>query len=124
MDPRQSGQATVELALCLPFVALLVAIVLEIGLLGTDQIKLWNAAREGARVATVEADEDAIREAALATGPEPLTISVNPPAGNRTQGGTVTVELLHRPRGHVPLIRRLVSSLALRAHATMRIEQP
>ncbi|HWL66295.1 MAG TPA: TadE family protein [Actinomycetota bacterium] len=124
MKNPQGGQATVELAFCLPFVALLIAVVLEICLLGTDQIRLWNAAREAARLATVQSDEAAIREAATAGGPERVAITMHPPAGNRTQGGTVTVRLIHRPKGHVPLVRALVSRLTLRADATMRIEQP
>ena len=121
---RERGQATVELALCLPFVALLAAVVLEIGLLGADQIRLWNAAREAARVAAVDADAGAAREAAEASGPDPIELEIDPPAANRTQGGTVTVRLSHGSKGHVPLARALIPDLVLTAEVAMRIEQP
>lgn len=120
----ERGQATVELALCLPFLALLTAAVVEVGLIGADQVRLWHAAREAARIAVVDPDPSAAREASERAGLEPLRLSIDPQPADRVQGSPLTVELVHRPRGHVPLVGVLSRSIELRAHATMRIEQP
>ncbi len=48
------GQATVELALVLPIVVLLLAGVVWVGQLMATQVRLEHAAREGARAAVIE----------------------------------------------------------------------
>lgn len=119
-----SGQATVELALCLPFVALLLAALVEAGLVVADHTRLWHAAREAARVAVVSPEVREIRTVAEGAGLRPLELSIQPGATGRVQGEPLTVSLSYRPRGRVPLLGRLFSHLQLHATATMRIEQP
>lgn len=120
----EAGQATVELALVLPILALLLAALVEIGLLVADQGRLWHAAREAARVATVDPDTADIREAAERPGLRPIELEVEPQPHLRRQGDPVTVALVHRPRARVPLFGVLLRQRALTAEATMRIEQP
>jgi len=48
------GQATVEFALVLPLLVIVVAGVIWVGQLMTTQVQLENAAREGARAAAIE----------------------------------------------------------------------
>ena len=120
----ESGQSTVELALCVPIVALLLAAVVEVGLVVADHGRVWHAAREAARVATVDDDPAQIEAAVVRTGLEGADISVEPRSIYRRQGEPVTVSLRYRPPGHVPLVRELVESIELTAEATMRVEQP
>ena len=120
----QRGQSTVELALCLPAVALVLGAVVEVGLIVGDNARLWHAAREAARVAAVDGDVAKIRAAAEAGGLEPVEVAADPPARYRTQGALVTVSVTHRPRARVPLLGRLFERVELRARAAMRIEQP
>lgn len=120
----EEGQATVELALTLPILALLLAGLVEMGLLVADQGRLWHAAREAARVATVDPDIDDVRAAAERPGLAPLEIDVAPQPHLRRQGDPLTVSLVYRPRGRVPLFGELLRRLTMRADATMRIEQP
>lgn len=120
----ERGQSTVELALCVPIVALLLAAVVEVGLVVADQGRVWHAAREAARVATVDDDHAQIQAAVVRTGLKGAEILVEPRSIYRRQGEPVTVSLRYRPPGHVPLIRELVDSIELRAEATMRVEQP
>lgn len=120
----ESGQATLEVALTLPVLALLLAALVEVGLIVADQGRLWLAAREAARVAVVDPDLDDIRTAAARSGLAPLEIEVHPEADTRRRGDPLTVKLLYRPRSDVPLVGRLVANLSLRAEATMRIEEP
>lgn len=120
----ESGQATVELALTLPLLALLLAGLVEVGLLVADQGRLWHAAREAARVAVVDPDIEDVREAAERPGLAPIELHVDPPAHMRRQGDPLTVSLVYRPSGRVPVFGTLLERTALRARATMRIEQP
>ncbi|MGH2807353.1 MAG: TadE family protein [Actinomycetota bacterium] len=121
---NERGQTTVELALCLPIVALVLAAVVEIGLVVSDQARVWHAAREAARVAAVEDDEREIGYAAARSGLDNLDITVTPDALHRRQGAPVTVSLTYRPEGRVPMLGELFQRFALHGSASMRIEQP
>ncbi len=121
---QERGQTTVELALCLPLVALLLAAVVEVGLVVADQGRVWHAAREAARVATVDDAETSIEGAVERTGLEGAELSVEPRPPYRRQGDPVTVSVRYRPQGRVPLLRPLISQIELTATATMRVEQP
>ncbi|MDP9069633.1 MAG: pilus assembly protein [Actinomycetota bacterium] len=120
----ESGQATVELALALPILALLLAALVEIGLLVADQGRLWHAAREAVRVAVVDPDLADARAAAERTGLRPLEVTVTPEVYLRRQGDPLTVTLRYRPPARVPLFGVLLERIDLAAEATMRIEQP
>ena len=119
-----AGQATVELALCLPVVALVLAAGVEVGALASDQARLWHSAREAARVAAVDPDEEAVTGAARAAGLEDVEVVVRPPSTYRIQGDPVTVELSYQPQAGVILLAPLVERMTLSAQATMRVEQP
>ena len=96
----ERGQATVELVLCLPFLFAILAGVVEVGLVTGDYVKLWHAAREAARAATVDPDPASARAAAERSGLESLRVAVTPKAGYRVQGRplTVTLTILSRSR--------------------------
>jgi hypothetical protein len=120
----ESGQSTVELALGLPIVLLLIAIVVEVAALAVDNTRLWHAAREAARIAVVDADQEQIQAAAARTAPKPFDLEIDPEPGVRRQGDPLTVRLRHQPHGHVPILGVLFGQLELVATASMRIEQP
>jgi hypothetical protein len=120
----QAGQATVELALGLPILALVLAATVEVGLLASDQARLWHAAREAARVAAVDPDEADVIAAAERVGLTPLDVAVRPNPAYRKQGEAVSVFVAHVPEGRIPLLGKAMSLLRLTAEATMRIEQP
>jgi hypothetical protein len=124
MPSTERGQATLELALCLPFLALLLAALVEVGLVVGDQARLWHAAREAARAAIVDPDPSAARAAAVRTGLHGVRVSIDPDPAHRVQGEPLTVSLTYEPDGRIPLVGELVSQVALRAEATMRIERP
>lgn len=64
--PRQRGQAAAELALLLPFLAILLAGVIDVGRGFYARIELTNAVREGARYgASHPTDQSEIRQAAM-----------------------------------------------------------
>jgi hypothetical protein len=120
----ERGQATVEFVLCLPIAALVLGILIEIGLLVGDHVRLWHAAREGARIAIVDSDPEEIRSAAEHGGLSPLEVEVDPEFADRSTGRPLTVTLSYEPSGRLPLIGDLISGRAMSSSATMRIEQP
>lgn len=120
----ERGQATLELALCLPILALLLAGLIEIGFLVADQTRIWHAAREGARAAVVDPDLADAEAAAERSGLAPLDVRISPAPDRRRQGDPLTVHVAYAPSARVPLFGVLLDRIALTAQATMRIEQP
>lgn len=125
MRPRsQEGQATIELALLLPVLILLFAALVQIGVVTSDHVRLWHAAREAVRVAVVDDDAEAIRAAAERSGLDGLELGVNPPPQGRVRGEPLTVSLSYRPAASIPVVGAVLSGIVMRVSATMRIEQP
>lgn len=121
---RERGQATLELALLLPVLLLLIVSFVEVSMLAADRARLQHAAREAARVAAVASDRDAIEAAADSAGLEPIEVEISPAPELRVQGEPVTVEVSFRPRGHLPVAGLFVRGVRLNARAVMRIERP
>lgn len=124
MSSDERGQSTVELALSLPLVVVVLAIVVQVGAVALDHVRLWHAAREAARVAAVDADVGTITRAAESSGVTPLDVKVEPQDLYRRQGEPVTVTVTHSPAVRIPVIGALVDGMQLRATASMRIEEP
>jgi hypothetical protein len=110
---RERGQATVELALVLPIIAVLAMALLDVGLLLRDSVLCVHAAREAARAQAV--GEDPVTAARRRSGLGAALI-VNADSGS----GSVTVEL--PLAGRLPVLGRLAGGSRLRERATMRIE--
>jgi Flp pilus assembly protein TadG len=120
---RQRGQATVELALGLPVVLLAVLLVVQVGLVVADQVRVVHAAREAARVAAVDARAAEARRAALAAaGLDPDRSSVRV-LGRGPPGQQVRVVVTYRAPTVVPLAGPLLPDITLRARAAMRVER-
>ena len=123
MTVRQRGQATVELALGLPVVLLGVLLVVQVGLVVADQVRVVHAAREGVRVAAVDPRSSEVRRAALAAAglrPARTTVEVG---GRGPPGDRVHVAVAYRAPTDVPLAGALLPDITLGARATMRIER-
>ena len=88
-----SGSLSLEMALLLPVVALVVVGLLQVAALGRDLLVLQEAARVGARVAATTTGTAAPERAARAAAPElrALTVTVTPAA--RADGDIVLVEV-------------------------------
>lgn len=116
---RQRGQATVELALLLPVLVMAVLAVLQIALLVRDQLGVVRAAREVARVSSVDRD---IAHAITAGHRVVAGASVNVRRPPRV-GDVVEVEVAVRSVTDLPLIGVLFPDPVLHAHASMRVER-
>jgi len=117
------GQASVELALVLPLVMILLLAVVHLGLLVRDQILVVHAAREAAREAAVDPAADAPRRAAVASSTLTDSRMTVTSTGRGAPGSRVRVEVTYRSSTGVPLLGAAVGDLTLRASATMRVER-
>lgn len=116
------GQATVELALALPVIALLLLLIAQFGLVVRDQVLVVHAAREAARRAAVDPSESNWRRAALRGAPlDPGRLEMTVSRAS-AQGGEVEVRLSYRSPTIAPIIGPLLPDILLRGRATMRRE--
>src|SRR3954468_8203161 len=111
------GQAAVELAPVLPLVFVVLLGVVQVLLVGRDQIAVIHAAREGARAAAVAADPVAEGTAAAtaAAGLSAGRVSVIVAAG----GEQVTVTVRYAVPTDVPVVGALVGDVTVTGTATM-----
>lgn len=120
----EQGSAVVEFALLLPILLLMLLAVVQVGVLARDQLILTQAARAGARAASVEAGDNAARAAALdaAVGLDPgrLTVTIS---RSGAQGDPVVVAVVYEaPVAGLISGWLLPPEVTLRASSTMRQE--
>lgn len=116
----ERGQATVELALVLPFVCALLLLVVQVGLVVHAQLVVVHAAREAVRAAAVDPDPEAARVAVI--GGTPLPAAAVDVAVADAGDGRVRVVVTYDMPTDVPLVGGLVGDIELSAAAVMRIE--
>jgi hypothetical protein len=116
---RDGGQATVELALTMPLVAVLGLLLVQGALVGRDQLAVIHAAREAVRAASVDPDPAAPGEAARVVLPgATVDAGVRPPPGR-----PVTITVTYRTPTDLPLVGPLLPDPLLSARAVMRVER-
>ena len=111
MTRRGRGQATVELALTLPFVAALLLAVVQVLLVAHAQLQVEHDAREAARAAAVGA------EPGPAHPGDRSTVEIR-----ALDGGLVEATVRRRFATDVPIVGALTPDLELVGHATFRQE--
>ena len=121
-DGNDGGQATIELALAMPVLCLLLLAVVQLAVVVRDQLAVIEAARAGARAASVSADPAtaAARAVHAAVGAGLPEAAVSTSMGART----VTVTVTMREHTDVPMIGALLPDIEVRASATMILEPP
>jgi Flp pilus assembly protein TadG len=119
-ETGDSGQAVVELALCLPMLFMFLLGIVQIVVIARDQLAVQLAAREAARAAAVAASPPEAAQAAArrAVSVSPLTVAT------RASATTVTVIVSHVTLTDVPLIGALLPDFTVTAAATMALEPP
>lgn len=116
----ERGQATVELALVLPAVTLLLVLVLQVGLLARDRVAAVAAARVAARAVIVEPSEGAARRALWDHGGPGAGAGVTV-GGQLRPGGLARVTVEMEPT-RLPLTGRFLGGLVLREQLTVLVE--
>jgi Flp pilus assembly protein TadG len=113
------GQATVELALVLPVLVMLLLMLIQVALIARDQLLVQDAARAAVREASVGADPGRVRDAARRTL---AGVTVDVHRADRV-GDPVTVTARYVEHTRLPLVGPLVPDVLLHATATMRAER-
>jgi hypothetical protein len=117
------GSAAVELALVLPLALWMSLALLQVGLLAKDSLVAAQAAREGAREATVTTNEERVRQAVLRGGGLPGDRTAVAIRRQGEVGQPVTVEVAFAAPVVVPFVEWLFpEEVEVRASATMRQE--
>ncbi len=120
----ERGSAALEFAMVLPILLVVALGLVQAGLLVRDQLVLVEAARAGAREASVTADDGAVREAvgraAATLAADGVTVEVDRVG---QQGEPVSVRVDYEDRLAIPVVSWLFpASVRLHAAATMRQE--
>ena len=117
---RDRGQASVELALALPLLVLVLLGIAQVVVVGAQQLAVLHAAREGARAAAVSSEPvtSGTNAADAATPVGPLDVSVD------VGTDTVTVRVDHVSHTDVVLIGALIPDVTLHGEVTMLLEPP
>ncbi|MDA8235370.1 MAG: pilus assembly protein [Clostridia bacterium] len=123
----EKGQSTVEMALVLPIVILLLFGIMEFGRIFNAYLIITNAAREGARAGVVGASDAAIRSAATATAGTldtvAMSVYITPASYLRVRGASLTVEIEYPVRVFTPVINNFTGDpFVVNARTTMRVE--
>ena len=119
MHDGERGQATVEFALTVPIVLIVVVGLLQVGIAIRNELAVELAAREGARAAAVSADPASAATAA-ATRAIALPLSVS----TTITGSAVTVTVIYVDPTDVAIIGRLIGPTTHVASVTMALEPP
>jgi len=116
----ESGQATVELAIILPFIVLIAAGFIQCGLIVANQLAVWNAARSAARAAAISPDPqlDAQHAANGAANLRPLQVTIT------TVDDVVSAHVVYVDHTNLPLIGVLFPEISLEATVVMLREIP
>ncbi|MEO7803997.1 MAG: TadE/TadG family type IV pilus assembly protein [Actinomycetota bacterium] len=115
----ERGQSTVEFALILPLIMLLLLCLLQAGTMFRDQLLVSAAAREAAREASVTTDTSRVQAAADRSAPG-LDLSIRLERGPK-RGDVARVEVSARPVA-LPLVGAIVSNRRVSSTASMRVE--
>lgn len=117
---NDNGQATVELALALPLVCLMLLGMVQIAVISRGQLAVQLAAHEAARAAAVSADPSTAADTAAhhAVSLRPLIVQVV------TDDNTITVTVSYVDHTDVSMVGALLSDVTLQASATMAFEPP
>jgi Flp pilus assembly protein TadG len=106
------GQATVELALVLPFLVLLLLVVVQFGLVVRDRVELAHVARVAVRAAVEDPTPGVVTAAARRAAdldPSRLHVALS---GGRSVGDTVTAVVRYTSVTDMPLVGALVPDVS------------
>ena len=117
---NDNGQATVELALALPLLCLMLLGMVQVAVIGRGQLSVQLAAHDAVRAAAVSADPaTAASTAALnAISLRPLNVEV------ATDDTTITVTVSYIDHTDISMVGALLSDVTVQASATMALEPP
>lgn len=127
MIKNEKGQATVELALSLIVLILILFAIIDFGRIFHAYLTLEHAGREGARIASLGGNDlevvEQVRNSATSLNTNELGIAITPPIESRTRGTYVTVQLSYPISFSIPILEPFTKSPpTLKSKTIMRVE--
>lgn len=119
---RESGQATVEVALALPLLVALILLVVQVGIVVREQVAVVYATHEAVRAASLSGDVNAPLNAVERSGVLEMSKVTVQRGARGAPGSSVRVTVKYRAETDVPLVGLLLGDIELSSSATMRIE--
>lgn len=116
----QRGQATVETAIMIPVVVLLLAVLVQVVVVIRDQVQVVRVTSATARSVMVDPDERVARDTADAVRGD-LEVERVELHGGRGPGDMLRISVVARPR-RLPLVGVVISGLRLSERLTVRVE--
>lgn len=113
---EQSGQATVEFALVVPLIAIMMLLIVQAGIVVREQVMLINGVRQAARAAAVDPSVDATAITRSSSGIGSAMATTSNSGTDITVFGSARVPIV------VPGLSSLVQAVSIDATATMRVE--
>ena len=125
---NKRGQALVEMALILPLLILLLCGIIEFGRIFNTSLIISNASREGARKASLGANDTEIKasisnSAASKLNQSLMTVSISPSPAVRIYGAEAEVRIDYKLNLITPVISSILPNpLPLSSKTVMRVE--
>ncbi len=115
----ERGQSSVELAVLMPLILLLLLTVVQVGLLARDQLLAVHASRIAGRAVVVDPSHAAAAAALHRAGLDRVDIRLS---GDLRRGGFATVEATLLPT-RVALVGRLIGGVEIAERLTVLVEE-
>ena len=116
---RENGQATLEVALLLPLLAVFLMLIIQVGLVASRHVLVANAARLGAREASVNQNiSDAIIE--IHKSVPDAKVKIDRPS---SPGQYLHVEVSDTVESSLPIIGVLFPDITVLGKSSMRVEK-
>lgn len=116
------GQATVEFALLLPLVVVLLLAVAQVVAVARDAVAVEVATRAAGREAAIDPRPAEVKAAAQRASPLLKAERLTTETSHRRQEGLVSVEVRYRAATDIPIVGRLAPDITLESKATFRRE--
>ncbi|MCX7708849.1 MAG: pilus assembly protein [Clostridia bacterium] len=122
-----NGQSTVEAAMILPLVILILTGIIDFGLLFNNYLVIANASREGVRLASVGSADSVINSSILnmttTLNQSKMQVTIAPSQSLRKKGDEISVTIEYENQLLTPVISAIVPNpMHLKARTVMRME--
>jgi Flp pilus assembly protein TadG len=115
----ERGQSTVEVALVLPILVVLLLAIVQVAVIARDYVVVVHAARAAVREASVDAGTARVRAAATHALPG-AKVEIGP---RGAVGAPISVTVRYTVHTDVPLVGALFPDRSLHSTAVMRLER-